>query len=478
MNLVQLLSTCFRSILRNRMRSLLTSPPSKEVMKKTIFFSILLIMCAGLFAETINLEQARLMALANSRSLAKYNLAIQTSILEEKSQLYTMLPSVSADYNASMFYLNRDWGFVNPLDTFGAGFNFAVTQKIFEGGKSFIQKALYEIATESVRKEALAEFFNVLDTADNAYYAVLEAAASLEAAESSLQTANISLAIAEVRQSGGIINQGDYLKALAEKEERENTRNQARRNLTLNYSKFRNLTGLTQTVELEQINFSAHEQLIVLFAGISDEKADVLYDNLLKILLKENPSLARATLNNQKAEKNLSLAKRDSAPTLSATLFSTTYSYSVTSGFGSTASGGLTLKGSIPLDFWVLKNRIDKSKNAQLSAALDYANTEDSLETELQSALLNALAQAGTIVSSRRALEYAEKHFQYIMERYRLSQSSVSDLGDASSLLISNRNNLIHAQYGFLQSLSKLRSLCAVDDEKKLVSILTERGEN
>ncbi|MDR2701367.1 MAG: TolC family protein [Spirochaetaceae bacterium] len=447
-------------------------------MKKNLFLSVLMLAGIDLFAQTISLEQARLMALANSRSLARYSLAIQSSILEEKSQLYTMLPSVSADYNASMFYLNRDWGFVNPTDTFGAGFNFAVTQKIFEGGKSFIQKALCEIATESVRKEALAEFFNVLDAADNAYYAVLEAAASLEAAESSLQTANLSLAIAEVRQSGGIINQGDYLKALAEKESRENTRNQARRNLALCYSKFRNLTGLTQTVELEQINFSAHERLIVLFAGITDEEADVLYANLLKILLKTNPSLARALLNNQRAEKNLSLAKRDFAPTLSATLFSTALSYSVTNGFGSTASGGITLRGSIPLDFWVLNNRIEKSKNAQISAALDYANTENSLETELQSALLNALAQAGTIVSSRRALEYAEKHFEYVMERYRLSQSSVSDLGEASSLLISNRNNLIRAQYGFLQSLSKLRSLCAVDDEKKLVAILTGSGED
>jgi outer membrane protein TolC len=121
-----------------------------------------------------------------------------------------------------------------------------------------------------------------------------------------------------------------------------------------------------------------------------------------------------------------------------------------------------------------LNNRIEKSKNAQKSALLDYANTESSLETELQSALLNAFAQAGTIVSSRRALEYAEKHFEYVMERYRLSQSSVSDLGEASSLLISNRNNLIRAQYGFLQSLSKLRSLCAIDDEERLVAILIE----
>jgi hypothetical protein len=72
------------------------------------------------------------------------------------------------------------------------------------------------------------------------------------------------------------------------------------------YSKFRSLAGLTQTVELEQINFSAHEQLIVLFVGISDEEVDILYGNLLKIFLKTSPSLARALLNNQRAKKTFS----------------------------------------------------------------------------------------------------------------------------------------------------------------------------
>jgi hypothetical protein len=47
----------------------------------------------------------------------------------------------------------------------------------------------------------------------------------------------------------------------------------------------------------------------------------------------------------------------------------------------------------------------------------------------------------------------------------------VSDLGEASSLLITGRNNLIKASYGFLQSLSKLRSLGAFDEEK-LIKLL------
>jgi len=446
-------------------------------MKRRLFLiSIFLLISASLFAEAINLERARELALANSRSLAKYNSAIRSSVLDERSQLYSMLPSPSAGYSASMNYLDRDWGFVNPIDTLNAEATLSVTQKIFEGGKSFIQKSLSAIATEETRKAALAEYYNVLDSADNAYYAVLEATASLEAAESSLQTAALSLSMAEIRQQSGMINRGDYLKALAEKEDRDNSRNQARRSLTLNMAKLNILTGLTGTYELEQIDFDGYEDLIQHLAGISDEEADALYDHLWEIIARTNPSLARAAMNSQRAEKSLSLAKRDYSPTISATLFTTGIGYSTANGFddGFThwSGGGITIRGSIPIDFWTVAHKIEKSKIARDSAALDYLGAEISLETELYSALLSAFAQAESVLSSRRSLDYTEKHFEYIMERYRLSQSSVSDLGEASSLLINSRNNHIKARYGFLQSLSKLKSLGVIDDEEKLVNIL------
>ena len=426
-----------------------------------------------LSAQTISLEQARTLTLANSRSLAKYNLSLRSSILDEKNQLYTMLPSLSAGYNASMNYLNKDWEFVNPVDTLSAGLDFSITQKIFEGGKTFIQMAIRKIETESVRNDAMAEYFNVLDSADNAYYAVLEAAATLEAEESTLKSSLASLAIAEIRQSSGMINQGDFLKAMADKEARENSRNQARRNLSLSITKFKALAGLAGTPELEQIDFDGYGDLIQRLAGISDEDADALYNRFWNILAASNPSLTRAALNSQRAEKNLSLAKRDYSPIVSATIFSTNVHYAAPSTFGSSSGGGITIRGSIPLDFWVMNNRIEKSKIARDSTALDYISTEVNLETDLQSALLNVLAYSGSVLSSRRSLEYAEKHFEFVMERYRLSQSSISDLGDAATLLINNRNSHIRARYGFLQSLSRLRSLGAIDDEDRLIRILS-----
>ena len=82
------------------------------------------------------------------------------------------------------------------------------------------------------------------------------------------------------------------------------------------------------------------------------------------------------------------------------------------------------------------------------------------------------LSNSGSYLSLRRSLEYAEEHYEFIAERYRLNQSSVSDYIDAFTLLVNSKNSLIKVSYGFLQSLSKLRSLGAIDDDEKLIGFL------
>jgi hypothetical protein len=58
--------------------------------KKIFVFSVCL--CLPFFAfaegETLSLVEARRLALANSRSLAKYNMNVRSSSLEEKTQGY------------------------------------------------------------------------------------------------------------------------------------------------------------------------------------------------------------------------------------------------------------------------------------------------------------------------------------------------------------------------------------------------------
>ena len=447
-------------------------PSPSSLSSLTFLLTLFAFFAAGtLSAEGLSLERVRELALTNSRSLARYNLAVRSSVLDGRTQEFSNLPSLSLGGSVSASLWDSAGLNQNIGDSFGAGLNVGVSQDIFNGGKSFIYRRISALNTEAARQDALAEYFRVLDAADTAYYGALEAAANLESAEAALQTAELSLSLAETRLQNRMIREGEYLQALAEKESKETTRNQARRDLSISKAQLQNLTGLGELAALEGTPFDRYDGLIRRLATLEDAETAGMYESLRRQAAAHNPGLSKSTLAGQSAEKNLDLAKRDYIPSLGAS-FSTGLNYSPDSGL-EFSSGRVSLSGSIPLDFWVIANNVEKRTIARDQAGLDYLDTESGLRLEVQSALLDLVSQAGLVLSARRACEYAEKHFEYSMELYRLSQNSVSDLSAASALVSSNRSQLIRAQYGFLRVLSNLRSLGGFDSEAALEALLS-----
>jgi outer membrane protein TolC len=421
---------------------------------------------SGAAGETVDLEEVRTLALANSRSLARYALLTESALLDEKSQRYGNLPSLSLGASASM----NLWGEASLQNSLGAGASFGVSQNLWDGGKASVLRTINSIATEITRKDALAEYFAVLDAADAAYYGALESAAALEAAASGLEAAGLALSMAEIRLESGMISYGDYLQALAEKEARETARNQAKRDLIINTAKLRNVTGLDFTPEPAAVNFESYEALINRVSAFSDAEIETRGGALMKAALANNPSLAKAALNSRRAERSVALANRDYFPSLNASL-STGLNYSWPDRL-EPGSGRFSISGSIPLDFWVIGVNVAKKKIAQNEAALAYRDTELSLATEIQTALLDCAAQAGSVLSARRADEYARKHYEHNLELYRLSQNSLSALSDAAVLAGSSRTQRIRAEYGFLSCLSRIRSLGCFPEESELNDLL------
>ena len=70
--------------------------------RAALLFCLILFSALNTFGQTISLEQVRVLALANSRSLAKTDLAVQSAALEERARIFSNLPSLSAGASASM----------------------------------------------------------------------------------------------------------------------------------------------------------------------------------------------------------------------------------------------------------------------------------------------------------------------------------------------------------------------------------------
>ncbi|MDR0602565.1 MAG: TolC family protein [Treponema sp.] len=415
----------------------------------------------------LTLEAARTLALANSRSLAKYGLAVRAGVLDERSRLYSNLPSLSLQAGAGAGVKAMQEKTIR--DAIEGSISLSVSQKIFEGGKSFIYRRVAAINTEMARNEATAEYFRILDETDSAYYGVLEAAANLLTAESALETAELSLSMTEIRMQGGMADRGEYLKALSDRETEESSRNRARRDLSLGRTKLQALTGLAELPEAGAVDFGDYEDLITAMGAAGDGGISALSGALWNRAVSANPGLLNAGLSGRNAEYDFSLAKKDFLPSVSAS-FSAGLDFS--SGGPEFSPGRFSLSGSIPLDFWVIANNTKKKRLVRDDAVLDYGDAVSSLETELKTSLFDVISQAETVLSSRRALEYAEQHFEYTMELWKLSGTSLSELSDASALLNTGRGRLIQAEYAFLLGLSKLRSLCGIPDEEELKMLL------
>ncbi|MCL2480307.1 MAG: TolC family protein [Spirochaetaceae bacterium] len=439
-------------------------------MKLKIFLAVILFIFFGAFCiaeDALNINQIRSFALSNSKILSKLNLSIESSILNEKAQNYNNLPSFSLGGSAGG---NLWGGETNITDSYDAGANISLSQKIWDGGRNSVISSINKLSTEIARKEALQEYFRVLDSADAAYYGVLESQASLDAANSLLEVSMLGLAIAEIRHESGVISIGDYLQAVAENESKKTNQSLAKRDLALSIAKLKSITGLKEIPGLEAIDFETYENAIQKLSKLTDNEVDKINSTFWETIYVNNPLLAKSSLSSKKADRAVDLATKDYFPHINLGV-STGLTYNNIYG-SDTLPGKLSISGSIPLNLWVTRNNIQNKKIAQEQASLDYRETELSLDIEIQSGILNCIAQASSVISSRKALEYSQKQLENKMELYRLSSASISELSDAVAMVSLNQNQLIRAQYSFLLYLSFIRSLGVFESEQQVIELM------
>lgn len=420
-------------------------------------------------AETLTLVEARQLALAASSSLASLDLSKDSAVIDERLQLYESLPSVALSASSSITAPGT--ATVSVSDSAQLSLSASATQTVFSGGKNTVLASIDKLSSSITRENARAGYFSVLDSIDAAWYALQEAYATKESAEASISAYGISLEIAKARLDIGAVSVTDYLEAESNAEAARATAGQANRDVMIYSRKVASLTGLDRLPSIERADFSRYEPLVSLFSALSDADADALVEKIREAALANNPDLAAARLAREKAGKQVRLSACAYLPTVTAGA-STGLSYTALDGL-SDPEVKVSVAGSLSLDAWVTKASVDKAKIAerQSDAALSEAGRK--LDIDLATAIYGCVAEARSIVSSAKALEYAEKHYENKLELYELASASVNDLSDAASLVSANRGALIKARYALLASLSTVRSLGAFDSDDAVLAAMT-----
>ena len=414
---------------------------------------------------SLTLAQARSAALARSTTLRKANLAVDAAALVEKTQGYDFLPAISATVGAGASYPAATLG-----DSVLATAGITVNQAVYDGGKSLLLTAIDALDTRIARQEARAEYFGLLLGVDTALHGVLKARASVDAAQADLDAARAGLALATARSEAAMITKTALQEAQAVAASRETALVQAQGALSVAEATLSSLTGLAVPASVQGIDFEGQEDVLARSAGLSTEQVAAFIAGVQQAADANNPSLSQATLATQRAKKALDLAGAGYFPSVAAS-FSHTLTLGPTQGFGA-GTGSISLMATIPLDPWTTRASVDAKSISARQAGLDEEELRRTFALQVRSGVYDCLSSARAVVSSARALEYAEANYQGVLERYQLSAASQTDLADAGSLLSSSRTALISARYSFLDSFSSLRTLAGLESGELLAALV------
>lgn len=441
----------------------------KRLLLKRLCLTALLAAAVGVAGQAddlLPLSKAREAALANSRTLQEAGLTVDAALVAERQQAYAMLPSITASAGASTSYSSASQTTLG--DSLAATAKLSVSQTVWNGS-AVVLAAIDRIATKTAREAARAAYFSALTSVDTAYFSVLENAAIVDAAMSDLESAKLSLSIAEAKLSAGTITKTDYLETESEAAAKETSLSQASRDLSIANRKLASLTGLKLPLSLEKVDFAQYGDLIKKVSAYTDAQGDSFAASVRAAAYAANPTLSQSSLAVDSAKAKVSSAQVGYLPTVSAG-FSHSLSLAASSGL-EPASGSLSVTASIPLDLWNTAASVDAAKIAVKKASLTDEENRRGFDLDVDTAVYDCIAQARSVISSEKAVDYASSHYANVLELYKLSSASASDLSTAAALVSSNQQSLISARYGFLSCISQIRSLGAFDSDEGTIKV-------
>jgi outer membrane protein len=418
------------------------------------------VLCAD---EPITLEQARAQAATRSRTLQKLLLSVDSALVDEKVQSCSFLPSITLSAGAGLSAPQT-----SLLEMMGISAGLSVKQTIYDGGKSSLLSRIDSLATSIARETARAQYFAVLADADAAFYGVWEASASVDAARSDLADAQVNQRLAQARLETGTIARSDFLKTEAETEAAQTSLIQAQGNLSVAERTLASLTGLPLPLKLQAIDPARSDDLMRRFAGFTEEQVATFMARLVSSAAKNNPSLSQHGLASRQAQSTVDLARAGYLPSVSAT-WSNALGYSAGT---AAATSALSVEATLSLDMWNTKASVELKRLAARQADMDLGETQRTLDLQIERAVFDCISSSRVVSSSRKALDYAQSHYNGVLERYRLSSASVPDLSDAELLVSTNRTALVTARYRFLSAISSLRTSAGCETDDRLIALL------
>lgn len=417
---------------------------------------------ASAAAETMNLDQARKIALERNRSVVRAELALRSAEIAEKSAAAGLLPSISAGASWSAAFNDGEFNAGDP------SLSLSASQSLYSGGKKTAAVQSARLATSQAKEDLRAARIAVVAETDARFLAALEKKLSHEAAVKATEAAALQLEIARAKREAGTVSDAELLQAQSSWATKRTAETQAK---WAAETAGRSLASYLGTkAEPSGVDESRYEALARTVRERAGTDLEALAAALYERGREADPALRKKETSAAAAKIAVSLKQAEFFPTLS---LSASLKGSANAETGTSVVPSFSLSASIPI--FPISDRagaVDAAKNELRSAATQIDDAEESLLLSFYSTTLGVLSAAGQIESADAAIAFAEANHSLALEKYRLGAGTSSAVADAESTLATARSQAISARFALYAAVAGLSRLLGAEDERGLADAL------
>ncbi|MDA3813967.1 MAG: TolC family protein, partial [Candidatus Cloacimonetes bacterium] len=279
--------------------------------------------------------------------------------------------------------------------------------------------------------------------------------------------------IAQIRYDTGTLSKAEYLQLQSELAVKEVNLIQIENLYQISLLELANFLQLEKVKELAEIPIEIHQPTLDELSSKSISELDELIKTIINIGESSNPSLKISEISVNTNKKSLLMAGGNFLPSVNLQYSNNWSKYDYQEAF--IESGQLGVYLSIPI-FPLVDNGLEVAKaNHNLKQSkYELETVSDAIKLSLRSSLINLVAAAKTVRSSKLAMEYSKETYNQMKERFTHGVITANDLLSAEVMFTSAQNQYTTSFYNFLRVKSTLQFLMGIEDPQILEKILNK----
>ena len=438
-------------------------------MKKLLLSIIVILISSGLTAQSLSLDEAKQLALKNNPDLLSQQQTTKASKINLWQSYLNLIPSANLTGNYVKFNDPVMIGIETAEES--KSYGYSITQPIFNGGKILLGARItndgYKISKESLKNKTLSTIADV----ESKYFSVLENQILLEISNKDLLSSKTNVEIAQIRFDAGTLSKAEYLQLQSELAGKEVSLIQIENLYQISLLELANFLQIEKVNELAEISIETHQPTLDKLSTKSISELDEMKNTIISIGENSNPSLKMSEISVNTNKKSLLLAGGNFLPSVTLRYSNDWSKYDFQDDFSESGQLGINL--SIPI-FPLVDNGLGAAKaNHNLKQSKYTLETvSDGIKLSLQSSLINLVAAAKTVRSSKLAMEYSQETYGQMKERFIHGMITANDLLSAEVMFTSAQNQYTTSFYNFLRAKSTLLLVMGIEDPQILEEIL------